>query len=227
MSLQSKIISYWNLDGNSTDEVGANDGTDTNITYSTANGKINQGAGFNGTSSKINVGASTSLKITGAFSISVWIKRSGSQTQYSPIFYKPHDVSLNEAYWLGFWGSSDSKITLGFYDGSGYQFLTSDTEISDLTWTHIVGSYDGTYLRIYINGTEDKNSNIGSKTISYSGDYDAWIGQEKSTKFIKGAIDMLGIADEALTSDDVAQLYNSGAGMQWPFITFTSKVRIM
>jgi hypothetical protein len=40
-------VAYWKLDGDSNDAVGSNNGSDINVTYSTANGKVNQGAGFN------------------------------------------------------------------------------------------------------------------------------------------------------------------------------------
>ena len=53
MALTDNLVSYWKLDGNSNDSVGSNNGSDTNITYGTSYGKINQGALFNGTSSKI------------------------------------------------------------------------------------------------------------------------------------------------------------------------------
>lgn len=58
------------LNGNSTDSSGnSNNGTDTAITYSQANGKFGQGAGFNGSSSKI----ATTLNLGTVHTISFWL----------------------------------------------------------------------------------------------------------------------------------------------------------
>jgi len=35
MALTDNLISYWKLDGNSTDSVGSNNGTDTSVSYFT------------------------------------------------------------------------------------------------------------------------------------------------------------------------------------------------
>ena len=59
----TKLLAH--LNGNSNDSSGnANNGSDTNITYSLANGKLGQGAGFNGSSSLIDYGNPASLQIT-------------------------------------------------------------------------------------------------------------------------------------------------------------------
>lgn len=73
---QTNLVALWQLNGNSTDTSGAGlNGTDTTITYSQANGKIGQGAGFNGTSSYIGAGAWPVLK---GLSMTAWIKQAPS-----------------------------------------------------------------------------------------------------------------------------------------------------
>ena len=62
MALRDNIVAYYKLDGNSNDSVGTNNGTDTAITYSVANGKINQGAGYNGSTSKITISNTSVLR---------------------------------------------------------------------------------------------------------------------------------------------------------------------
>lgn len=71
-----KVVSH--LEGSSFDDTSnANAGTDTAITYSSGNGKFNQGAGFNGTTSKI-VLTSEQTSTTGSFSL--WFKTSTAGT---------------------------------------------------------------------------------------------------------------------------------------------------
>jgi len=77
----ANLISYYDLEGNSTDQVGSNDGTDNNITYSSGNGYFGQGAGFNGTNSYIALGTNTNLNGTAAgFSVHARFKSSNVST---------------------------------------------------------------------------------------------------------------------------------------------------
>lgn len=72
-SLRDGLVSAYYFEWNSNDSIGSNNGTDTNITYSTGNGKITQGAGFNGTSSWINIWNGLNSTMTGsAWSIVIW-----------------------------------------------------------------------------------------------------------------------------------------------------------
>ncbi len=45
MAIGDNLNAYWKLQGNSNDEINSNTGSDTGVTYSTDNGKIDQGAG--------------------------------------------------------------------------------------------------------------------------------------------------------------------------------------
>lgn len=69
------IQGYWRLNGNSNDASGnGNNGTDTVITYSQANGRLNQGAGFNGSSSGISIVDNSALTPTSSGTIIVFVK---------------------------------------------------------------------------------------------------------------------------------------------------------
>lgn len=45
-----------------------------------------------------------------------------------------------------------NRPSVGFYNGSSGDALESATAIDDALWKHIVGTYDGTNLRLYLNG---------------------------------------------------------------------------
>lgn len=76
------IIAYYRFDGNSNDASGNGyNGTDTNISYSQANGKIGQGAGFaSGSSSKIIANVAASNFGSGSRTISVLVYNKTTQT---------------------------------------------------------------------------------------------------------------------------------------------------
>ena len=65
------LVSYWRFEGNSIDSKSANNGLDTAITYSPANGKFGQGASFNGSNSRIITASAT---LTNSITWSLWIR---------------------------------------------------------------------------------------------------------------------------------------------------------
>ena len=66
MALTDNLISYWKFEGNSNDSIGANNGTDTTVSYNSSYGKIGQGVNTNGTlSNGINFGNNSILNSNG------------------------------------------------------------------------------------------------------------------------------------------------------------------
>jgi len=96
--LLTSLARYYPLDGDAVDVVGGLDGTDTSISYSTSNGVILEGAGFNGTTSEIVEGTSTTISTNA--SITGWIKT--TQNAEKPIYGFKNDSALDNdivAYW--------------------------------------------------------------------------------------------------------------------------------
>ncbi|MFZ2187077.1 MAG: fused MFS/spermidine synthase [Candidatus Moraniibacteriota bacterium] len=97
--------------------------------------------------------------------------------------------------------------------GSTVYTVTSSTSITDNQWHHVVGTYDGTTMRIYVDGTQ-----TGSGT-SFSGDLPTSktgalrIGADyypTPANFFTGSIDDARLYNRALSAEEVATLYNSG-----------------
>lgn len=83
--LLTNLARYYKLDGDAVDVVGGLDGTATDISYSLDNGIILEGAGFNGTSSKIVENTSTNLGADA--SITGWIKNSQVPSGTTPTIF--------------------------------------------------------------------------------------------------------------------------------------------
>ena len=109
MSITTPVL-YYKLDGNSNDSIGSNNGTDTSITYSVANGKIIQGAGSDAGTDRIYIGNPTAVQISGSQSINFWIKASSQGANNRSVFYAG-----------GIDGISD--IGIGFFHYGSTQYL--------------------------------------------------------------------------------------------------------
>ena len=215
MSLLTNLISYWRLDGNSTDSVGSNNGTDTNITYSAGNGKIVQGAGFNGTTSKI-VGSTITVPTNAT--ISCWFKTSQTPSgNYPEIFGFSH---LNESPYSIFAITGvdatghiravliDSNVTVA-------QVETS-SNYNDGNFHFAVAVKTGGKVELFIDyvskGTDTKTftGNFDNSSM-IMGDYGVGID------YYSGAIDECAYWSRALTQNEIQILYNGGRGLQYPF----------
>ncbi|MCP4122967.1 MAG: LamG domain-containing protein [Bacteroidetes bacterium] len=73
------------------------------------------------------------------------------------------------------------------------------------TWIHLVGTYDGLWIPIYVNS-------LLAQQVSYPGNFSTGsvplILGKVSTTFLDGRIDDLFIYQRALSQEDVTQLYN-------------------
>ncbi len=181
------LTSYWNMDGNSTDTKGSNNGTDTDISYTATGTKFVEHAIFNGTSSKIEIADHADLKPTGAFTIGCWIKTS---TTAKTIFQSYSDNTNSN----GIQMSIVSNV-IYFYFGNNAaaaaSTITGSTSVVDGNWHYIVVSSNGNLTKIFVDGALDGSGY--SVTPSYAATNYVRIGCNNETgsdsNFFNGSID--------------------------------------
>ncbi|NTW31492.1 MAG: LamG domain-containing protein [Bacteroidetes bacterium] len=217
-TILTNLLSYWKLDGNSNDAVGSNSGSEVNISYNS--GEINQGASFNGTSSNIPLG--NGLNVSSSITVSAWIKP-GTMTNGNEyeIFAKNNGVgppTNSYTFSLTATGSSTAKFVWRISNGSldcGY--ITPSAYSFSSNFVHVVFVYDKTNYKTYINGSLWDTSGSYTHNINQTTDIPN-IGSIVGTYyFFTGAIDEVGIWSRAISSCEINQLYNNGAGLQYPF----------
>ena len=210
----ASLVSYYRMEGNSNDSKGTNNGVDTSISYSTGNGKFNQGAGFNGTSSLITIPANASLNFgTSNRSINLWANVPASGTTDSR-FYDNRNDDLT-------WWSFNYNYSNGTVPRVGFEFSNTypshydenhnGIAYNDGNWHMYTLVVSGTNINIYTDGYLTTNSTWGqyntdgSTKTNYIGAYHTSIYQQ----FFKQYIDDISIFSRALTSTEISNLYNS------------------
>lgn len=190
----SSLVSYWPLITNSLDFKGVNNGTDTNITYG------GSGASFNGVSSSIRC-PNTGLNLI-KFTISCWVYLAANQ--------------VSREFWVNY--DSNHGIGFGIDDGVNNKVkfwvegvnLTSNAAPSISAWHHIVATYDGSYKRIYIDGSEDINQ-AHTTNPTFPGSY-TYIGSlVAGSQFFNGSIKDMIVFSRALGEAEILEIYNSSA----------------
>jgi hypothetical protein len=167
-------------------------------------GDFDTAAEFSG--SGVVIPSSPPLDITGnAVSIEVWA-RGGPQSPYAYLVSKSDFHGT-----LGYSLYAGSNGTLRFFVGNGFSRITDETGfVWDGNWHHIVGVYDGSSLKLYVDNVLLANTPASGSIASSLGTPLA-IGRWQGGGFpFSGALDEVAVYDHALTADQVQTHYLVG-----------------
>lgn len=219
-SLNTGLQNFYKFEGNSNDSVGSLNGTDTNVTYSASFGKIGQGVRPTNTSSKIVIGGVSDFSFiqnTAVYSINFWL-RLNSLSLYATIIgntanlaQKGFYIELSNIDYTRFICANGS----GGGPGSGYGLLSNLIPSTSYCMYTLCG--DGSFHYLYVNNVLKFKIGIGA--LSSGNSTNAL--QLFFTPGYQGSgavdLDLLGIWTKTLSMAERDQLYNSGAGLNYPF----------
>ncbi len=120
------------------------------------------------------------------------------------------DVKTDVPYALDI--TSTGKAEIMFMSSGAIYAATSTTSVNDNKWHHVLGTYDGSNLKVYIDGVlEDTHAGSGSLPIAIGplrigADY-----QTTPANFFNGLIDEVRVYNRALTASEIQDLYRIGA----------------
>jgi hypothetical protein len=204
------LVAYYKLESNTIDSFGAENAVASNITYGA--GKVGVGAVFNGSTSQISR-ASAAFDFFGKQNITfnLWVKLN----VMPPTTY----VDVISVQQVANAGTIDKAIrmynngSVVFYafDGTGQKFASSPTGlIVPNNFYMLTGSFDGNFLRIYINsvlyatGACAATFNFGSPQLTLG---------KSSVGTVNGTIDEVAIYSTLLSQNQIDVLYNNGNGI--------------
>ena len=217
----ANLASYYRLEGNSNDSKGSYHGTDTDITYAIANGKFNQGALFNGSSSKIDL--PTNSGNHQAISVAFWIKT--TQTSRGEVLTFGGSANNNSLF-AALGRTTAGKIDLCIWNGSTTSVVTQLTAINDGKWHHIVLIRNGTSGIIYLDAIRDgagtlHNTNLGNERWCFG--YNRPGG---GTPDYAGSLDDVAIFERVLTPTEITDLYYGLVDLITYTQTITAKAQV-
>lgn len=222
-TLNNGLLSYYKLNGNSNDSVGALNGTDTSISYST--GKIGNAAIFSGSPSKIKLG-NVAINSVSQYTLSAWVYTNNAPSTSDAFFYKwvvftqgSLLIRLSAA------GEIQWFICVSLTDVATTYIMTSGAGFTQGSWHHICAVFDGTLTgstnraRIYLDGVLKTSTATGTiPATTTSGNADLLLGTFTGAgQHLNGKMDEVGVWNRALTGAEVTELYNLGAGKTQPF----------
>jgi hypothetical protein len=163
---------------------------------------------FDGTNDySVSIPHSDSLDITGnQLTLEAWVYPiDGGLGDGRRIISKRTDGGGNDVYSLY---TKLGQLFVFRIDGTD---LDSNENYVKNNWVHVVGVYNGSTKRIYINGTLDPASEAKSDNID-SSSRDVYIGmREEEGRRFNGTIGEVRIYNRSLSAEQILALYNSGA----------------
>jgi hypothetical protein len=206
----SSLVGYWNMAEGSGmmlhDSTGnGNNATMVNLPIWTT-GIYGNAVNFNG-SNYAKVNNSPSINISGALTVSVWIK-ANNINKYGQLIDKEGSDVYSGVYSIRI--DQNNTLTVRLSQGGSILSVTTGQQINSTnTWYNLVFTYDGvSHLAIYVNGVSA--SYYGNK---FSGPLDIsskplLIGQRESGDLsFDGIIDDVRIYNRSLSANEVANLY--------------------
>ncbi|MEI7499877.1 MAG: LruC domain-containing protein [Bacteroidota bacterium] len=198
----SDLISYWPLNETSgnvvTDFADGNHGTVTGASWST--GISGSCLHFNGSTDWVKVPKASNLNLTNSITMMVWAKTEENKT--TKLFQKGDwdGHGIGQGNWDGWLGHIrlNNSTSVSLHWGDGLPVLNE--------WYHIAMTYDGTTLKIYVNG-QLKNSKAVSGVLAVNS-RDVSIGSDNGAqKFFKGSLDEIKIFGVALSQTEIQANY--------------------
>jgi Concanavalin A-like lectin/glucanases superfamily len=211
--LASGIQFYWKLDEGSgtsvVDAMGANTGTwQGTLGSQWTTGKISGGGNFNGTDGYVSTVSGTGFAAGAPFSIAAWVNLAAGGGAFPMIF----DTSLSGSSSVLFAG-----VNIGSNSSAGFNMYINGIQTSNNTvftkgvWHHVVGTYDGVNMKVYVDGAHMSSTAGSTPAISGSNLY-IGNGTAYANSMWKGQIDEVAVWNRALSAGEIATLYNSGSG---------------
>lgn len=211
------LVAYYPFSGNAGDSSGSgNHGSISNATLTTNRfGNPNSAYYFNGTSAYISVPATSSLQPASAITLCAWISTEWKTSGWSPILTKRLTTNTDpwNSYTLNTYISFNKKWTLGLSNGGvgslNYYYAKDTLNYNTNNWGFLAATYDGSIVKIYLNGNLDTTYTTTTSYIGYSTLplYLGWSGNG-ATEHYKGKIDDIRIYNRALSATEIMTIYN-------------------
>lgn len=225
------LVAQWNFNETSgttaTNNAGscgsACNGTLTNMTTTGQDAAVNSGwtannkkwgtgaVMFDGSNDYVSLADNLSLNSTN-FSLETWFKVNQLPTTYaSNVIMKGRD-NLANSYYLRI-ESSDKKMYFVIKDlGNTSHYISTQDSVVVGQWYHVVGTWDGTNQKLYLNGVLQSQSSVAFTKGTANSDLFTFGKQNitGSEYYFNGSIDSTRLYSRALSADEIQSNYQAG-----------------
>ncbi len=203
------LVAHYNFDGNANDSSGNGKHGTENGGVSYVTGQFGQAVSFDGGDDYLEIPDTNLLDLSNSLTLSAWIYTTSHEANTKGIISKGRS-SNGTGYRLGVY---NGKADLGLNNNLYNCFVHSKEPINTNKWVHIAGSWDGTIMKIYVNGSlNNTNDSCAGSSLTDSSE-SLNIGRETSGltgRYFRGRTDEARIYNRALTESEINEVYQYG-----------------
>ncbi|MFA5146614.1 MAG: LamG-like jellyroll fold domain-containing protein [Candidatus Omnitrophota bacterium] len=174
---------------------------------STVDAKRGKALRLNGTSDYINAGNGASFNMENEVTVAAWVKQTSIKTDGYRYIVGKGTGFQNEPYVL----AATQLGTWRFFTWNGTKQQARETDVILGSWHHVAGVFNGTSVRIYVDGALKGETAFSKQTIAVEGHNLTIGGRDGGGRCFDGSIDDVVVFDRALSSEEIRSLYSAGA----------------
>jgi Concanavalin A-like lectin/glucanases superfamily/Domain of unknown function (DUF1929)/Bacterial Ig domain/Glyoxal oxidase N-terminus/Fibronectin type III domain len=204
---------------------GFNEGSGTSVADATGNGhtgtisgaiwttqgRFGQALSFPGSSSWVTVSDSALLDLTTGMTLEAWVNPTALGTSWRNVIIK--ERAAGEIYNL--YAHTDALVPTAFVVTAAAPNspagVSGGTQLALNTWSHLAVTYDGTALRLYVNGTQVGSRALSGALLASTGALRIG-GNSLWGEFFQGSIDEVRIYNRALSPAELQSDMNTPVG---------------
>jgi hypothetical protein len=160
-------------------------------------GKFGPALAFNGLDNWVTVNATSLLDLTTGMTLEAWVFPTITTGTRDIVLKEGVTVDIYNLYARNWRGLPESNVFV-----NGVNRVAEGPVLSAHVWTHVAGTYDGTMLRLYLNGVEAASTAISGPIAPSMGPVRIG-GNSIWGEYFQGRIDEVRIYDRALTPAEI------------------------
>jgi len=229
MSGFTSLQGWWKLDASATydgsdwtvpdDSSNSNDGTSSGMTQANlVQSDLSFTSGYSpyallldGTDDYINCGNDSSLVPSSQITLSLWFKTSGSASAIPRLINKSYGGSPYDSYFIRI---NNNVLNFKIGVSSASVQISGTTNVVDGNWHNVIGTYDGSQLKLYLDGNSEATPISETRAIIENTSYNLTLGCEFGAYGFSwpftGSMSNVSIWNAGLTSAQVTEIYNEG-----------------
>jgi uncharacterized repeat protein (TIGR01451 family) len=179
----------------------------------TTSGKYGAALSFNGSNARVTVPDAASLRLAGAMTLEAWVNPSAIANRWQDVVYKGND----NYYLMATSTNSSRPVGGGIVSGTTTEAI-APTTLAVNTWSHLAVTFDGSTIRLYVNGTQ-VSSATRTGTLASSNNPLQIGGDGIFGQYFSGRIDEVRVYNVARTPSQIQADMNTPVAALVPAVT--------